>query len=393
MSVRKVVVLAAAAVTAFAMPATAFAAGKNPELISVTNDGKQMADRAGDVQMSDDGRKVAFAEIADENEAYRYKIYVRDRDAKTTKRYLNVSVDGDSECGEAFALSGNSRYLVVYHEGGTSPFIKYDLDNGTKKTFHGPDKCYSGMDISDDGSKVVGFSYNTIDAINTADGKSRHVAGSDEDQIGDDVKLSGDGSTVAYTAGFSSTVDDTIKAYKASTSGGTPKRVDIGKNGAPTNNASADRVFGLSADGRLVLFGENSGSGISDECSAASDQEMCLYRRDTVGKKTDVVNRDRSGRVWLDWNYADISDDGTKVAYTADIDHELFASVQVLTVSTGKIKTLGHNADGEVGEGDIWDFDLAGKSTQAAVNTDAINYGVTDPDGTVDHRRVFAVDH
>lgn len=381
------------------MPGTAFAAGHNPELVSVNNDGKRMNHVNFMDQVSDDGNVVTFATLTyPGEETYRATYYVRDRKAGTTTKLFadEGSLDED---GSPLALSGNGRYVVFYRyhgDGAPDDWIKYDVKTHKSKRFDGPNFYTSALSVSDDGRTVAAKQGSNpkqrVAIVNTDTGASHTVLSGGEYE---DMNLSGDGSTLAYTK-YTDTVDGNVldAAYKLHL-GGKPERVDVRADGTAPSDGDMSTIRGLSDNGRFVLFEERTGAGIASVCDPQTGPDefhpdVCVFRRDTVKDRTTVVNKDTAGKVYRAVGFgSSVSDDGNRVLFIDALDGQKHAQLQVRDIAKGTTRTIGRNAKGDLPDEGPNEAMLSGNGKSVAVTSEATNYGAPTPKD--DARNVYAV--
>ena len=255
---------------------------KTTELISVAPNGSQANNMSSFSLISEDGRYVAFESMADNlvsgDTNGLNDIFVRDRQAKTTKR-INLAPNGTQANGTTTldSISENGRYISF-----TSEANNLLVEGDTNKT----------SDIF-----VYDRQEGTTERINLAvNGAQANGASSSSD-------LSADGRYVVYESDASNLVPNDTNGKKDifiyDRQEKTTARVDVAENGTQSNVDSYSAS--ISDDGRYVAFASSSNSNGSSQ----------VFLRDLVDQTTVKVNSD---------SLSTISGNGEYILFNSSLD-------------------------------------------------------------------------
>jgi CSLREA domain-containing protein len=277
-----------------------FLAAGTTERVSITSGGTQGAASSFDPSISADGRYVAFitgaALVADDTNN-QDDAYVRDRQTGTTER---VSVDAsgaqvDAGTTGAVSISDDGRY-VAFTSAATN-LVSGDT-NGVADTFV-KDRTTGDVDrVSLDSSGIEGNGTSVVGAI-----------------------ISGDGRYVAFASRASNLVTgDTNNApdvFVRDRQNNTTERVSVASGGVQTQGA--DRVGGISSDGRYVTFATPSTDVVPSDSNGLYD--VFLYDRQLQTTERISVatgGAEGTGGAAFGTTGGPISSDGNLVAFQSD---------------------------------------------------------------------------
>ncbi len=358
------------------------------ELVSVSSSGVKGNDDSGaTLDISDDGRYVAFSSTADNLVAgdtnAHPDIFIRDRTAGTTERVLRD--DGLPSEGSAIdaAISGDGMYVAFVGSGYDAAGAAndwgvhvYDRVAGTSEritdgsAFVATGSTYGSTDISNDG-RYVAFTTgefgqykdvilfdrmsDTYEIANPRIGGARPQSNHPED-----LAISGDGRFVTfgspdtnYVAGDPADTND-VFVYSAAT--GTVERIPGGGG-----TVSQDPLPVISDDGRYVTF--TAGQDIYGDANGFAD--VVVYDRQTDSGVVVSVFGDGSPGTSTSGSYLNepaISGDGRFVAF----------------------QTFEEFDSNDTGNADVYEVDMEGTTTPPGGCT----HGFTD----VDSSNVFEAD-
>jgi Tol biopolymer transport system component len=293
------------------------------ELVSVGMGGAPGNDLSTDPSLSADGRYVAFTSYASNlvsgDTAGTWDVFLRDRQSGTTERIdaspAHRRIDSRatiSADGRFVAFSSDAAELVPGDTNGTPDVFVHDrLARATERVSVGNggwqldgDNGIYGAAISADG-RYVTFISNAPDAVAGDDnglpdifvrdrvrGTTERIdlaTGGAEANNGVccDQAISADGRYVAFMSFASNLVpadtNDWGDVFVRDRTTGTTERVSVGKAGEANNQSS---VFGLSADGSLVVFQSNASNLVPEDVNEASD----IFVRDRALARTELIS-------------------------------------------------------------------------------------------------------
>jgi Tol biopolymer transport system component len=305
------------------------------ERINVGVGGTQANDESARPSISADGRLVAFLSYASTlvsgDVAGTWDVFVRDRATGTTER-VNVSSQGaPANYGKSIytkaAISAGGRFVAFSSEasnlvaGDTNvvadTFVRDRVAGTTERVSVGADGSQIsgesglyGSAITPDG-RFVSFasiapdvvagdtngSYDVFLRDRVAGTTERISVASDGSQANGGSwgtpAISADGRFVAFNSIASNLVfgDTNAKseAFLRDRVAGTTERLSVGDSGEATDDSS---VLGISADGRLIVFGSLASNLVAGDTNGASD----LFVRDRSSARTELVSVARAPR-------------------------------------------------------------------------------------------------
>lgn len=321
-----------------AVPA-APAAGPSTSLVSLTSTGAKANGASVIAASSDDGRYVAFlseaTNLVPPGATQRMNVFLRDR-ARGTTTQVSVGPGGvqPDENIQSVAMSGNGRFVVFYTDatnlaatpGGFQAFL-WDRDTGLSRrvsTNVAPANTYNLVNdiaISDDGSTIA-FTGNTasradVFVVDVGTGAVKRVGESAPGVAGDGGSsgpaLSGDGKWVAYSSGATNLVtgDDNgkIDVFAENVATGAKERVSVRSDEQQANQLSSSPA--IDGDGCLVAFS----SSATNLVVGAELAGTKIFVRDRCRGETEAASVATNGTVATASPSPGISLDGCAVAF------------------------------------------------------------------------------
>jgi archaellum component FlaF (FlaF/FlaG flagellin family) len=334
-TLRVLAVVTALAISAISLPAAGFPDNFKTRRMSVRSNGDGANANSWNVDVSANGRFVAFISEADnlvpDDGNSRADVFVHNRKTGKTRR---VSVrsngdEGDEDSGySAVAISATGRFVAFDSEAtdlvggdtlGNDDIFVHDRSTGKTRRVsvrsngdEGDSDSYTNVDISADG-KFVAFSSEAENLVpgddnahtdvfvhNQETHKTRRVSvrsNGDQADQGDPysgdyaVAISATGRFVAFDSGASDLVSDDdngnpdIFVHDRST--GKTRRVSVRSNGEESDGESYENVD-ISADGKFVAFPSNAFNLVPNDDNGYMD--VFVHNR-TTGKTRRVSLR------------------------------------------------------------------------------------------------------
>jgi len=322
------------------------------ELASITSAGLQGNGSSDFPSISGDGRYIAFLSrasnlVSGDTNGFE-DIFVRDRQAGTTRRVSISSGEGQANSGSggASSISANGRY-VAFHSDATNLvandtnhtwdiFVR-DLQAGTTKRVSINSAGLEGngssawSSISADG-RYVAFGSNASNLVaNDTNGTtdvfvrdrqagttkliSVSSAGGHGNDLSDGVSISADGRYVAFGSEAGNLVPNdtngTWDTFVRDRQADTTKRVSISSAGLQGNASSGDHPS-ISADGRYIAFGSDADNLVANDTNDTPD----VFVRDRQAGTTRRVSISSAGLQGSGSSYyPSISTDGRYIAF------------------------------------------------------------------------------
>lgn len=332
-------VLSLVAALLLASVPVALAAGPSTSLVSLTSTGAKANGASLIAASSDDGRYVAFlseaTNLVPPGATQRMNVFLRDR-ARGTTTQVSLGPGGvqPDENIQSVAMSGNGRFVVFYTDatnlaatpGGYQAFL-WDRDTGLSRrvsTNVAPANTYNLVNdiaISDDGSTIA-FTGNTasradVFVVDVGTGAVKRVGESAPGVAGDGGSsgpaLSGDGKWVAYSSGATNLVtgDDNgkIDVFAENVATGAKERVSVRSDEQQANQLSSSPA--VDGDGCLVAFS----SSATNLVVGAELAGTKVFVRDRCRGETEVASVATNGTVATASPSPGISLDGCAVAF------------------------------------------------------------------------------
>jgi len=239
------------------------------ELVSVANDGSTNKGVGGAIDISSDGRYVVFLGKKLDGSTGYIDAYVRDRVTSTTEL---ISINSDGNPGTAnksasnVSISGNGRYVAFVstsedlvsndNNGMTDVFVR-DRVNGTTQR----------ISIASDGTQANGDSGgNYLGTAISADGRYVVFSSSASNLVPSD----NNGKPDLF-------VHDRINSFTM--------RANLTNNGSQMSIGHSG-LFGLSSDGRYVVFSSTDSNLVANDSNGQAD----IFVRDLVSSITERVS-------------------------------------------------------------------------------------------------------
>lgn len=280
-------------ITAFILLA-ATATAQTTERVSVSSAGAEGNSRSLNLDLSDDGRLVAFDSLSS-NLAARdtnglFDIFVHNRQTGVTRR-VNVSSSGNqaNNVSSTPSISGNGRFvsfqsrannLVTGDSGTLMDIFVHDLQTGQNRR----------VSVSSAGAPANAESYNSV--------------------------LSATGRYVAFESLASNLVPgDTnglFDVFLHDCQTGQTKRVSVSSSGGQANGESGVYGLSISADGSTVAFWSSASNLVPGDANGFQD----VFVHDRLSGRTSRVSVNSAGAAgnW-DSYYPSLSGDGRHVAF------------------------------------------------------------------------------
>ena len=320
----------AVAVALMGVASPAFAAGGTTTRVSVASDGTEANSGSARMDISADGRYVAFESVASNlvpgDNNGQYDVFVHDRLAGDTTR-VSVGPAGVEGQGISWlpSISGDGRYVAF--SSSASNLVPGDTNDAYDVFVH---DMQSGettrASVQADGTQLVGSSHSpvinadgTVVAFAVA-GESGGVSVKDRTTgqlefvgSGSNPAISGDGRVVAYVDSSLATPGDTnnaadVMTYDGDT--GVTSRVSVTSGGGQANGSSY--YPSLSGNGRYVSFASEATNLVPGDTNGAFD----VFVHDRVTVQTERVSTRSGGQQSDDVSFwPALSADGRYVAF------------------------------------------------------------------------------
>ena len=328
------------------LPAAGFPANFKTRRMSVNSNGVGADLSSWNVDISANGRVVAFAShgtnlVGNDNNGVT-DVFVHNRETGKTRRVSVHSNGSEADEGSdpssgyyAVAISANGRFVTF--ESGASDLVggddndRYDIfvhdrETGrTRRVTQGvngqepDDESYYNVDISHDGKFIAFHSY------------AENLAPNDDNGYGD--------------------------VFVANRETGNIRLVSVRSNGNQANETSGDNSVSISPDGRYVAFDSEADDLVANDSNSSED--VFLHDR-KMGKtrRVSVANNENEGNHHSGDN-VDISANGNLVAFSsvagnlvvAD-DHPGYMDVFVRNIDKGTTDRVSVHSNGQEGDAD-----------------------------------------
>jgi Tol biopolymer transport system component len=330
-----------AALTLAVVAGPAAAAGPSTSLVSLTSTGTKANGASLQAAVSDDGRWVAFTSEAPNlvppGATQRMNLFLRDR-ARGTTQQVSLGPGGaqPDQSIQSVAMSGDGRYVAFYASattlaatpGGLQAFL-WDRTTGltrrvsTNVTPAGVYDLVNDVVISDDGSTVAytgndsETSRSDVFVVDVGTGAVKRLGEAAPGVAANGASyapaLSGDGKWLAYSSLASNlaTGDDNgyYDIYAENVATGARERVSVRSDEQQANQSSF--FPSVDRDGCLVAFGSSATNLVVGADMAGTK----MFVRDRCHGETEVASVASNGTVGTGSNGPTISLDGCVVAF------------------------------------------------------------------------------
>jgi len=238
------------------------------ELVSVANDGSD-GGNGESVDVSDDGRYVAFTGRNLDGSIGYVDAYVRDRAMNTTE-LISVNSDGSPGTGNKSAsdvsISGDGRYVAFASDSA-------DIVNGDTNSV-------TDIFVRD---RVTGITQRISIA---SDGTQ---ANGDSGGAYRGTDISADGRYIAFNSAANNLVSNDTNGksdlFLHDRTSGTTTRINLANDGSQIN-AGSDGWYDLSSDGRYMVFSSSDGNLVANDSNGQTD----VFVRDLTIDTTELVS-------------------------------------------------------------------------------------------------------